>query len=138
MPSCFYGLHFYVGKEANRPRVIEAHACLILPSGRPAPVAAFTTGGACGGEARRPKAADADAAPDEAVAPLAPSKTFDVNAPYDPSDPDSWVLCTFRSLRSRCERDGLRTGTTVLDENLERLLKTERKTEHKAEAAPIS
>jgi hypothetical protein len=84
VPSVHYGLHFYVGREAHRPRVIEAHACLILPSAAPS------------------------------------GRTFDVEAPYDPTDGDSWVLCTFRTLQRRCDRNGLFSGTTVLDEDLER------------------
>ena len=84
VPSVHYGLHFYVGREAHRPRVIEAHACLILPSAAPS------------------------------------GRIFDVEAPYDPTDGDSWVLCTFRTLQRRCDRNGFFSGTTALDPEIEK------------------
>ena len=84
VPSVFYGLHYYVGHEHKRPRVIEAHACLILPSAAPS------------------------------------GRTFDVEAPYDPTDGDSWVLCTFRTLQRRCDRNGFFSGTTALDPEIEK------------------
>ena len=84
VPSVFFGLHYYVGHEHKRPRVIEAHACLILPSAAPS------------------------------------GRIFDVEAPYDPTDGDSWVLCTFRTLQRRCDRTGFFSGTTALDPEIEK------------------
>ncbi|KOO29693.1 hypothetical protein Ctob_009373 [Chrysochromulina tobinii] len=84
VPSVFFGLHYYVGHEHKRPRVIEAHACLILPSAAPS------------------------------------GRAFDVEAPYDPTDGDSWVLCTFRTLQRRCDLNGFFSGTTALDPEIEK------------------
>ena len=116
VPSVHYGLHYYLGKEKH-PRVIEAHACLIRPA---------ATGSATGSAAL--PASVCTGAGDDGTPPTVPPKAphevtgdllggeFTPPADYDPDHPDSWVLCTFAAISRRCRTQGLRTGTTELEE----------------------
>ena len=59
VPSVHYGLHYYVGPDEKLPRVIEAHCCLIEPSGRGDEL---ERGGGAGGSGAGGEAAPAPAA----------------------------------------------------------------------------
>jgi hypothetical protein len=109
--SVFFGLHYYVGEDKHA-RVIEAHACLIMPSapkhGGDAVDDAKTAGDALPGRAT---------VGSETMGRVA--EGIAVGRKYDPDDPDSWVLCTFETLERRCAWQGLRVGTTLPEKAIE-------------------
>ena len=122
--SVFFGVHYYVGNTSGKPRVVEAHACLIAPAAAaegaaspappqapappaPPPPAPPAQGGQPAQHAEAPVASPA-------AAPAAAASEPEII--YDRDDPDSWVLCTFASLERRCNSFGLYTGVTEIGE----------------------
>ena len=97
MRSVYYGLHYFVGRE-KRPRVIEAHACLVVPT---AMAAHRTAAGAADGAA-----AAAEGGAGGGAAATAGGAALDAD--------DRWVLSTFDALERRVNSDGVRTGTTMM------------------------
>ena len=84
--SVYLGLHYVIGKEKH-PRVVEAHVCLILPTGHPSDAISYGT-----------------------PAPFPP-----VEVPSDADSSDSWILRTFATMERRSKRHGLRTGLSFFE-----------------------
>ena len=116
--SVHFGLHYVVHRAEKHPRVIEAHACLVLPNDHLASVASR--------EAAEPPPAPeppAAAKPSKAKPPEVGSTTPPAPLPplvipesgLEPSD--RWMLQTYATLQKRIRRQGLRTGVTYFEES---------------------
>lgn len=133
--STHFGLHYVVHKAEKHPRVIEAHACLVLPDSHPAAVASRQAAAASPAAPAAP-AAPADKPPDAPKGIAATIYAADAPAAADVSDgaggaplpplviPESglddvdlWLLRTYATLERRCRRTGVRAGVTYFEES---------------------
>ena len=128
--TVFFGVHYVIGRDDRQPRVVEAHLCLILPTGYAAAPAEATPEAEPEPEAEPKPEAEATLEAEATSAAEATTRSGPQQAgPSEETDPplpplpdarlvprsDRWVLRTFEAVERRCQRDGLRTGVTLLD-----------------------